>query len=118
MDTIEGRKRKAAENDKSEPKSKRARKEKPTPKVLDVDADAVGEEEFWKARKEAYHEPISGEQKPGLSQVLDDVINAKTRGIRCRRKPFRVYFDDDDCSSYSFFQFRCSMIFRRSAWVR
>lgn len=97
VDTSEGQKRKVPEgDDKAESKSKRARKEKQPPMVLD--ADAAGEEEFWKARKAVYHEPIDDEKKVGINQVLDDVINAEGRGICCRRKPFKVYFDDDECS--------------------
>ena len=99
----EGRKRKAPENDgKSELKSKRAKKERPAPSVLD--ADVAGEEEFWKARKAVYHEPISDEKKVEINQVLDDVVNAEGRGIGCRRKPFKVYFDDEYsglCTSFS-----------------
>lgn len=104
VDPPEGRKRKAPEKeDKTAPKSKRAKKDKPTPRVLDT--DAAGEEEFWKARKAVYHEPIGDEKKAELNQVLDDVINAEGRGIRCRRIPFKVYFDDDEhsglCASFS-----------------
>ena len=42
--------------------------------------------------------PIGDEKKLKPNQVLDDVINAEGRGIGCRRKPFKVYFDDDECS--------------------
>ena len=97
VDPPEGRKRKTpGKDDATEPMSKRARKEKPVARVLDM--DAVGADEFWKARKEVYHEPIVDGKKAELSQVLDDVINAEARGIRCRRKPFMVYFDDDEHS--------------------
>jgi len=97
VDPLEGRKRKSPEkDDTTEPKSKRARKEKPVPRVLDM--DTVGEDEFWKARKEVYHEPIGDGKKAELSQVLDDIINAEGRGIHCRRKPFKVYFDDEEHS--------------------
>lgn len=96
MDVLEGRKRKASEKDnEAQPKSKRAKKEKLLPMVMDADVNAAGEEEFWKARKAVYHEPISDEKKVEINQVLDDVINAEVRGVRCRRKPFRVYFNDD-----------------------
>ena len=103
VDPPEGRKRKAAEkDDKGEPKSKRAKKEKPTPAVLDT--DVTSEEEFWKGRKAVYHEPINDKnsKKTELNQVLDDVINAEARGIGCRRKPFKVYFDDEDTGLYIF----------------
>ena len=97
VDPPEGQKRKSqGKDDGSEPKSKRARKEKPTPRILDADGD--GEDEFWKGRKAVYHEPINDEKKVELNQVLDDVINAEGRGIRCRRKPFKVFFDDDEPS--------------------
>ena len=108
VDVLESRKRKAPEtNDKAGPKSKRARNEKQVPMVLDL--DAAGEEEFWKARKAVYHEPVGDEKKLGLNQVLDDVINAEGRGIGCRRKPFKVYFDDDECSG-SYTSFPCSVL--------
>lgn len=110
VDPPEGRKRKATEKgDGTEPKSKRARKEKPTPMVLDT--SVAGEEDFWKARKAIYHEPIDDEnsKKADLNQVLDDVINAEGRGICCRRKPFRVYFDDDECSGL-YTSFSCSAL--------
>jgi hypothetical protein len=91
---LEGRKQKAAETGGgAQLKSKRAKKEKPAPLVLDENSTG---EEFWKARKEVYHEPISDEKQVELDQVLDDVINAEGRGIGCRRTPFKVYFDDDD----------------------
>jgi hypothetical protein len=91
---LEGRKRKAAETGGgAQLKSKRAKKEKPAPLVLDENSTG---EEFWKARKEVYHEPISDEKQVELDQVLDDVINAEGRGIGCRRTPFKVYFDNDD----------------------
>jgi len=97
VDPPEGRKRKTPEKDDTmEPKSKWARKEKPAPRVLD--ADAAGEDVFWKARKEVYHEPLGDGKKAEINQVLDDIINAEGRGIRCRRKPFKVYFDDDEHS--------------------
>ena len=97
VDPPEGRKRKTTEQvDGAAPKSKRARKERPAPQVLD--GDGGGEEDFWKARKAVYHEPIGDEKKLEPNQVLDDVINAEGRGIGCRRKPFKVYFDDDECS--------------------
>lgn len=99
VDLPEGRKRKAAEkDDENQPKSKRAKKEKSTPMCFD--AATASEEEFWKARKAVYHEPIDDEnsKKAELNQVLDDVINADLRGIHCRRKPFKVYFDDNECS--------------------
>lgn len=108
VDALDSRKRKAPEtNDKAGPKSKRARNEQQVPMVLDM--DAAGEEEFWKARKAVYHEPIGDEKKLGLNQVLDDVINAEGRGIGCRRKPFKVYFDDDECSG-SYALFPCSAL--------
>jgi len=69
-------------DDTTEPKSKRARKEKPAPGVLDM--DVAGEDEFWKARKEVYHEPIGDRKKAEINQVLDDVINAEGRGICCQ----------------------------------
>ena len=99
VDPPKGRKRKAAEKDqKSRPKSKRARKEKPTPMRLDT--SVASEEEFWEARRAVYHEPIDDEnsKKAELNHVLGDVINADVRGICCRQKPFKVYFDDDECS--------------------
>jgi hypothetical protein len=97
VDPPEGRKRKTTEQaDGAGPKSKRARKERPAPQVLDT--DAAGEEDFWKARKAVYHEPIGDEKKLEPNQVLDDVINAEGRGIGCRRKPFKVYFNDDEYS--------------------
>jgi hypothetical protein len=46
--------------------------------VLDTCADTAGEQQFWKARKEVYHEPIGDEGKLEINQVLDDVINAET----------------------------------------
>lgn len=100
---VEGRKRKASEkDDKKGVQSKRAKKEKPTPSILDP--DKVEEDDFWAARKEVYHEPISDKKEPEINQVLDDVINAEGRGIHCRRKPFMVYFGDDECSgSYILF---------------
>lgn len=99
VDPPEGHKRKVAEkDDEAQPKSKRAKKERPKPMCLDV--SVAGEEEFWKVRKAVYHEPIDDEnlKKVELNQVFDDVINADVRGIRCQRKPFKVYFDDDECS--------------------
>lgn len=98
-DQVDGRKRKASEkDDENEPKSKRVKKEKPMPMVLDT--DSIGEEEFWEARKAVYHEPIGDDnaRKVELNPVLDDVINAESRGFCCRRKPFKVYFDDNECS--------------------
>ena len=77
VDPPEGRKRKVAEkDDEAQPKSKRAKKERPKPMCLDV--SVAGEEEFWKARKAVYHEPIDDEnlKKVELNQVLDDIINA------------------------------------------
>lgn len=99
VDPPKGRKRKAAEGDqKSKPKSKRVRKETPVP--MRLDASAASEEEFWEARRAVYHEPIDdgNSKKAELNHVLGDVINADVRGIHCRRKPFKVYFDDDECS--------------------
>ena len=91
----EGRKRKTPGADnKGEPTSKRARKEKPVPRILD--SNAAGEEEFWEARKAVYHEPTGDEKKGELNQVLDDVVNAEGRGIGCRRTPFNVYFDNNE----------------------
>ena len=95
----DGRKRKAnKKDDENEPKSKRLKKEKPVPMVLDT--DLIGEKEFWEARKAVYHEPLSDDnsRKVELNPVLDDVINAENRGFCCRRIPFKVYFDDYECS--------------------
>ena len=79
----EGHKQKTPGADnKGEPTSKRARKEKPVPRILD--SNAAGEEEFWEARKAVYHEPTGDEKKGELNQVLDDVVNAEGRGIGCR----------------------------------
>ena len=61
----EGRKRKTpGADDKGEPTSKRARKEKPVPRILD--SDSAGEE-FRKARKGVYHEPIGDEKRGELN---------------------------------------------------
>jgi len=103
VDPSEGCKRKVPEkDDEIEPKSKRARKEKPTPNVLDL--DAAGADEFWKVRKEVYHEPIGDGKKAEINQVLDDVINTEGWWIRCRWTPFKVYFDDNEhsglCASF------------------
>ena len=76
VEPLGGRKQKAPEaGGKNGPKSKWAKKVKPVPRVLD--ADGAREGEFWKARKEVYHEPISDEKKLELNQVLDDIINAE-----------------------------------------
>lgn len=92
------RKRKAVEDesDKARPQPKRAKKkEKPPPMVLGVGQNT--EDRFWKARAAAYHAPIDDKkaEKGDTNPVLDDVINAEVRGIGCRRKPFRVYFEND-----------------------
>lgn len=100
VDPTDGHKQKAPEDGgKTEPKSKQARKDRPVPMALDVDAGAAGEDEFWKARKEVYHELISEERKLEINPVLDDVINTETQGIGCWWKPFRAYFDDKHCGS-------------------
>jgi len=101
VDSPEGRKRKAPEKESiNKQKPKRVKKEKPAPMVLGLDKSE--EDEFWEARKEVYHEPICDEKKNSeLHPVLDDVINAKGRGIRCRRTPFKVYFDNQECPGSS-----------------
>ena len=55
------------------------------------------EDRFWKVRAATYHAPIDDKkaEKRDTNPVLDDVINAEVRGIGCRRKPFRVYFEND-----------------------
>ena len=98
MDEKKTRKRKAVEEegDDTRPQAKRAKKkERPPPMVLKAGNDA--EDKFWKARVAAYHEPIGDRkvEKGDINPVLDDVINAKARGISCRRKPFQVYFEND-----------------------
>jgi ATP-dependent DNA helicase RecQ len=91
------RKRKAVEDetDKACLQSKKAKKERPTPMLLETGEGAEGR--FWKARTAAYHERAGdGKMEKGeTNPVLDDVINAHACGIGCRRKPFHVYFEND-----------------------
>ena len=106
------RKRKAVgkENDKVQPRSKKAKKEKLPPMVLGTGENT--EAQFWWARAAVYHERISDKkpEKGETNPVLDDVINAEVRGIGCRRKPFYVYFDNEKLHGLSVLHFEHSLL--------
>ena len=111
------RKRKAVEEgDKPQPQSKRPKKkERPPPMVLAEGGDA--EDMFWKARVAAYHEPVGDKkmEKGTINPVLDDVINADVRGIGCRRRPFQVFFENDELCGLSVFP-RIYHLLMRHRW--
>jgi len=114
------RKRKAVEEgDKAQSQSKRPKKkEKPPPMVL-VEGEGA-EDVFWKARAAAYREPIVDRktEKGDINPVLDDVINAKARGIGCRRKPFQVYFENDKLGLSIFLHIYCLLMGFRWSCMR
>ena len=95
------RKRKAPESevDGVRPQPKKAKKKvKPAPMVLVAGEDT--EAGFWEARAAVYHEHTDY-GKTQINPVLDDVINADVRGIGCRRKPFNVYFENNELCGLS-----------------
>lgn len=112
-DRVEGtntRKRKAPESevDKVRPQQKKAKKTaKPTPMVLAAGEDMeVG---FWEARAAIYHEHIDNGKRE-TNPVLDDAINAGVRGIGCRRKPFHVYFENNNLCGSSTASLNCTLL--------